>query len=140
MLPAALDRRMQELGERKDYLDAVEHEELLALATFTNERTLEKLQAELALREPKALDRARRDLHDQIETHKFIQFEFDRQRSDLKAHCARNAIRVMGDVPIYVAQDSSDVWAEPHMFDLEPDGRPRVIAGVPPDYFSATGQ
>ena len=46
----------------------------------------------------------------------------------------------MGDVPIYVAQDSSDVWAAPEMFDLEPDGKPRVIAGVPPDYFSATGQ
>jgi 4-alpha-glucanotransferase len=94
----------------------------------------------LALREPAALDRVRRGLHDKIETHKFIQFEFDREWADLKAHCARNGIRVMGDVPIYVAQDSSDVWAQREMFDLEPDGRPRVIAGVPPDYFSATGQ
>src|SRR5208337_865391 len=97
-------------------------------------------EPELALREPTALDKARRDLHEQIETNKFIQFEFDREWSDLKAHCGRNGIRVMGDVPIYVAQDSSDVWAEPGMFDLEPDGKPRVIAGVPPDYFSATGQ
>ena len=95
---------------------------------------------ELALREPAALDKARRDLREQIESNKFIQFEFERQWSELKAHCARNGIRVMGDVPIYVAQDSSDVWAAPDMFDLEPDGKPRVIAGVPPDYFSATGQ
>jgi 4-alpha-glucanotransferase len=94
----------------------------------------------LALREPAALEKARRDLHDRVETNKFIQFEFDREWLDLKAHCGRNGIRVMGDVPIYVAQDSSDVWAQPEMFDLEPDGRPRVIAGVPPDYFSATGQ
>jgi len=94
----------------------------------------------LALREPAALDRARQGLRDKIETNKFIQFEFDREWSDLKAHCARNGIRVMGDVPIYVAQDSSDVWAQREMFDLEPDGKPRVIAGVPPDYFSATGQ
>ena len=71
---------------------------------------------------------------------KFIQFEFDRQWSELKAHCGRNRIRIMGDMPIYVAQDSSDVWAAPGMFDLNPDGTPRVIAGVPPDYFSATGQ
>jgi 4-alpha-glucanotransferase len=97
-------------------------------------------EPELALREPAALDKARRDLHEQIESNKFIQFEFDRQWSDLKAHCARNGIRVMGDVPIYVAQDSSDVWAEPGLFDLETHGKPRVIAGVPPDYFSATGQ
>jgi len=94
----------------------------------------------LALRDSVALDRARRELHEQIEANKFIQFEFDREWSDLKAHCARNRIRVMGDVPIYVAQDSSDVWAQPELFDLNPDGTPRVIAGVPPDYFSATGQ
>ncbi len=97
-------------------------------------------EPELALREPAALDKARRNLHDQIETHKFIQFEFEREWSDLKAHCARNGIRVMGDVPIYVAQDSSDVWAQRDLFDLEANGKPRVIAGVPPDYFSATGQ
>jgi len=95
---------------------------------------------ELALREPAALERSRCDLHELIEANKFIQFEFDREWTDLKAHCARNGIRVMGDVPIYVAQDSSDVWAEPELFDLNPDGTPRVIAGVPPDYFSATGQ
>jgi 4-alpha-glucanotransferase len=97
-------------------------------------------EREFALREPAALDRARRDLHEQIEANKFIQFEFEREWSDLKAHCGRNGIRVMGDVPIYVAQDSSDVWAQPELFDLNPDGTPRVIAGVPPDYFSATGQ
>lgn len=97
-------------------------------------------EPELALREPTALHKARRNLHDRIETNKFIQFEFDREWSDLKAHCARNGIRVMGDVPIYVAQDSSDVWAAPGLFDLGADGKPRVIAGVPPDYFSATGQ
>jgi len=97
-------------------------------------------EPEVALREPAALDRARRELHELIEANKFIQFEFDCEWADLKAHCTRNGIRVMGDVPIYVAQDSSDVWAEPNLFDLNPDGTPRVIAGVPPDYFSATGQ
>jgi 4-alpha-glucanotransferase len=93
-----------------------------------------------ALRDPPALNEARRDLRDEIERQKFIQFEFDRQWCDLKAHCARNGIRTMGDVPIYVALDSSDVWSHPEIFELLPDGNPRVIAGVPPDYFSATGQ
>ena len=72
---------------------------------------------ELALREPAAIEKARLDLNQKIECNKFIQFEFDQQWSDLKAHCERNGIRVMGDVPIYVAQDSSDVWAAPEMFD-----------------------
>ena len=93
-----------------------------------------------ALREPAALDQARADLREEIECNKFIQFEFERQWSELKTYCNQNHIRIMGDVPIYVAQDSSDVWARPEMFELNQDGTPRVIAGVPPDYFSATGQ
>ena len=94
-----------------------------------------------ALRDAAALERgAARDLREEIECQKFIQFEFERQWCELKAHCARNGIRLMGDVPIYVAHDSSDVWAHPELFELLPDGKPRVIAGVPPDYFSATGQ
>ena len=78
-----------------------------------------------ALREPAALDEARRDLHDEIERQKFIQFEFERQWRDLKAHCARNGIRLMGDVPIYVALDSADVWAHPELFELAPTAQPR---------------
>jgi len=93
-----------------------------------------------ALRDPEALEEARRDLREEIARQKFIQFEFGRQWCDLKAHCARNSIRIMGDVPIYVALDSSDVWAHREMFELLADGKPRVVAGVPPDYFSATGQ
>jgi 4-alpha-glucanotransferase len=97
-------------------------------------------EPELALREPAALERVRGALHEQIEASKFVQFELEREWQDLKAHCGRNGIRVMGDMPIYVAQDSSDVWAQPEMFELNPDGTPRVVAGVPPDYFSSTGQ
>jgi 4-alpha-glucanotransferase len=93
-----------------------------------------------ALRDPVALAEARRDLHDEIECQKFIQFEFERQWTELKVRCGRNGIRLMGDLPIYVAQDSSEVWSHPELFDLLSDGTPRVIAGVPPDYFSGTGQ
>ncbi len=93
-----------------------------------------------ALRDATALEEARRGLHANIERQKFIQFEFERQWSELKAHCEQIGIRLMGDVPIYVALDSSDVWSHPEMFELLPDGKPRVVAGVPPDYFSATGQ
>ena len=94
----------------------------------------------LRLREPAALEQARTQLSDDIECNKFIQFEFERQWLELKAHCTRNEIRIMGDMPIYVALDSADVWSHRELFELQPDGRPRVVAGVPPDYFSATGQ
>jgi len=99
-----------------------------------------KWPSELRSREPAALKAAIRDLHPEIERHKFIQFEFARQWAELRGYCSDRRIRIMGDVPIYVALDSSDVWAHPELFELMPNGSPRVIAGVPPDYFSATGQ
>ncbi|MBI1747925.1 MAG: 4-alpha-glucanotransferase [Acidobacteria bacterium] len=72
--------------------------------------------------------------------HQFIQFEFFRQWRRLKMYCNQKGIEIIGDIPIFVAHDSADVWSHPHLFDLDHDGNPRTIAGVPPDYFSATGQ
>jgi 4-alpha-glucanotransferase len=71
---------------------------------------------------------------------KFVQFEFFREWGYLKRYCVERNISIIGDLPIFVAHDSADVWANPGMFDLNEDGTPRSIAGVPPDYFSATGQ
>lgn len=112
----------------------------MALKQVHNYVSWTQWEPKYAQRAPAAMEQARRDLRQEIEQQKFIQFEFDRQWCDLKEHCARNGIRMLGDVPIYVALDSSDVWSHPELFDLLPDGNPRVIAGVPPDYFSATGQ
>ncbi len=72
--------------------------------------------------------------------HKFIQFEAFREWGLLKDYCNDRGIQIIGDLPIFVAHDSADVWANPELFDLDRGGRPRCIAGVPPDYFSATGQ
>ena len=77
---------------------------------------------------------------EQIRTHKYWQYEFFRQWQELKTRCQQHSIQIMGDVPIYVAHDSADVWAHQELFRLNEDGRAAVIAGVPPDYFSATGQ
>src|SRR5262249_9458963 len=71
---------------------------------------------------------------------KFRQFLFDRQWADLRGYALRQGVRFIGDMPIFVALDSADVWANPHLFLLDRDRRPTVQAGVPPDYFSATGQ
>ncbi|OUL17570.1 4-alpha-glucanotransferase [Nostoc sp. 106C] len=98
-------------------------------------------EPELAKREPQAIDQARRQLTAEIFFHKFIQFEFFRQWSELKTYANMSGIRIIGDIPIYVAHDSSDVWANPDIFCLDEEtGEPALMAGVPPDYFSATGQ
>ncbi|HEY1339771.1 MAG TPA: 4-alpha-glucanotransferase [Bryobacteraceae bacterium] len=76
----------------------------------------------------------------EVQYHRFVQFEFFREWCALKAYCADRGIRVMGDVPIYVAHDSADVWAHPELFQLDKRGNPLKVSGVPPDYFSATGQ
>jgi 4-alpha-glucanotransferase len=71
---------------------------------------------------------------------KFIQFEAFREWGSLKKYCNDRGIEIIGDLPIFVAHDSADVWANPDLFNLDEKGRPRLIAGVPPDYFSETGQ
>ncbi len=91
-------------------------------------------------REPAALASAVERLSDQIEAQKFYQFLFFRQWFALKAHCNERGIKFVGDVPIFVAHDSADVWTNPDQFKLNQNGTPIVVAGVPPDYFSATGQ
>ena len=94
----------------------------------------------LVRREPATVAAAKTSLHEDIEAHKFAQFLFFKQWFELKAHCNERGIRLIGDVPIFVAQDSADVWTNPEQFKLDGNGLPTVVAGVPPDYFSATGQ
>ena len=83
---------------------------------------------------------ARQCCADKVEEICFIQYLFFRQWEALRVYARARGIRIMGDVPIYVAYDSADVWSHPEMFHLDEDGRPITVAGVPPDYFSATGQ
>lgn len=94
----------------------------------------------LARREQSALNSAREHLHDEIEAQKFYQFLFFKQWAALKSYCHEHSIKLVGDIPIFVARDSSDVWMNPQEFKLDQAGNPTVVAGVPPDYFSATGQ
>jgi 4-alpha-glucanotransferase len=95
---------------------------------------------ELVERRAAALDQARRELKDQIDQVRFAQFLLFRQAEQLKAYAHRKGISLIGDLPFFVSPDSSDVWAHPELFLLDEQHRPRVLAGVPPDYFSAHGQ
>lgn len=94
----------------------------------------------LAFREPEALKKFTEQNREAIDLTEFTQFIFFRQLTALSEYCAGLGITMMGDVPIYVAWDSADVWSHPYLFDLNDDGRPRCVSGVPPDYFSSTGQ
>ena len=96
--------------------------------------------APLARRQPSALAEARAALADRVEAHRFFQYVFLRQWLDLRAYANARGVQVIGDMPIFVSHDSADVWAHPDLFKLRPDGEPSVVAGVPPDAFSATGQ
>jgi 4-alpha-glucanotransferase len=96
--------------------------------------------SELVARKPAALARWRAKLATEVRFHQFVQFLFDTQMKELRKHCAGKGIGLIGDIPIFVALDSADVWARPELFFLDRRGRPTCVAGVPPDYFSATGQ
>jgi 4-alpha-glucanotransferase len=96
--------------------------------------------AELVRRVPAALAQARRDLAAQIDQVRFAQFLLFRQAGRLKEHARAKGLRLIGDLPFFVSPDSSDLWANPELFLLDEQYRPRFVAGVPPDYFSATGQ
>jgi len=97
-------------------------------------------EAPLARREPRALDTARRELASEIEFAEWTQFVFFRQWQRVRTEASRRGIRIVGDLPIYLAHDSADVWAHRDLFALDAGGLPERVAGVPPDYFSETGQ
>ncbi len=94
----------------------------------------------LVRRDPATCARWREEMADGIGFHEFVQYEFESQWRALRLACQEKGIRLIGDVPIFVAHDSADVWAHPDLYDLDELGMPRFMAGVPPDYFSETGQ
>ncbi|HVQ01929.1 MAG TPA: 4-alpha-glucanotransferase, partial [Burkholderiaceae bacterium] len=94
----------------------------------------------LARREPAALREVDIAHGERIQFWKFCQWRFYSQWQRLRNHAHRRGVKIIGDAPIFIALHSAEVWARPDLFELGPDGRPKVVAGVPPDLFSATGQ
>lgn len=95
---------------------------------------------DLKERNAQALAGARNKHADGLQKERFLQFIFFKQWNGLKRYCNDKGIKIIGDIPIYVSHDSADVWAHPGIFKLDADRRPSFVAGVPPDYFSKTGQ
>lgn len=94
----------------------------------------------LKFRDQDALNWARHHLADDIHFYRFVQFLFYHQWMELKAYANNNDIKIIGDIPLYVALDSADAWANPELFDFDEQRNPITVSGVPPDYFSDTGQ
>jgi len=95
---------------------------------------------DLRLCEPAALADAKRVLADEVRFHQFQQYIFDRQWTALKAYANSKGVGLMGDIPIFIAYDSADVWAHRTLFLLDREGAPKVVSGCPPDFFNAAGQ
>lgn len=95
---------------------------------------------DIKMREPEAMKRWQDELKDEIKFVKFVQYIFFRQWDRFHRYCNKNGIQIIGDIPIYVSPDSADVWAQPELFELDEQRNPKRVAGVPPDYFSKTGQ
>jgi len=135
-------------GVRRDY-DGFQHfasvwlEDYALFAALRDEHKgveWNRWPAGLAKREPAALEGARRRVGERIYAHKFFQYVFFQQWLRLKKYANERGVRVVGDMPIFVAHNSADVWSRPRLFKLKEDGGPSVVAGVPPDAFSETGQ
>jgi 4-alpha-glucanotransferase len=107
---------------------------------FGSDKSWTQWDKPLLRRNPVALARAREEFAGDIECQKYWQFVFYRQWVDLRRHCAARGIRIMGDIPIYVSHESADVWSHPRQFLLDQHGNATSVSGVPPDYFSKTGQ
>lgn len=140
--------QFQNKTENLDYLKfCLEHQGWLddyclfrALKSYHDEAPWNQWEQAAAIRKISALDYYRKILEEDIDYHKFLQFEFFRQWTELKGYANRNGIDIIGDLPIYVSHDSSDVWKHPELFHLDSNGNPVKVAGVPPDEFSRTGQ
>ncbi len=95
---------------------------------------------DIKLRRPEAVELYRKELSEEMRFVKFVQYIFFRQWDRFHRYCNKNGIQIIGDIPIYVSPDCADVWAQPELFQLDERRNPSRVAGVPPDYFSATGQ
>ena len=124
--------------DEKAWLD--DYALFMAIAEHHNNQEWSLWPADLVHRNQQALSRAKIEYADEIGFWKFCQWCFAHQWSRLKEYANEHGIWIIGDVPIFVAYQCADVWAHQELFELDENGRPLVVAGVPPDYFSETGQ
>jgi len=142
------NQRFQEQPKGREYQDFQEENKswltnyafFMALKDYFQGLPWNKWNTDIAFRQERALQDYQLLLQDEINYQYFLQFKFFTQWSKLKNYAHSRGIKIIGDLPIFIAADSSDAWANPHLFALDSWGNPTKVAGVPPDYFSETGQ
>ena len=112
----------------------------MALKDAHGGASFQEWEDELRLRDEKALTKAKTTYANDIAFYEWLQYEFFRQWKELRAYANKEGIQIIGDIPIYIAADSADVWCNPGLFQIDKDGRPKAVAGCPPDAFSEKGQ
>ena len=136
-------------GDRQSEFDAFARAESFWLDDFSLFSAIQEKEGtsdwtrwsqELRTRQPDAVNGAQKCFANCMRYHQFVQWQFSVQWKELRAYCTSQGIRLIGDIPLFVSHQSADVWAHPGLFKLDADGNPTVVAGVPPDYFSTTGQ
>lgn len=111
-----------------------------ALKKHFGDKSWECWETDIRMREPEAMKRYGKLLEEDIRFYGFLQLMFKRQWKKLRAYAKKKGIKLIGDIPIYVAFDSADAWSHPELFQFDKEGRPKAVAGCPPDAFSETGQ
>jgi 4-alpha-glucanotransferase len=112
----------------------------MSVKEFHNGVAWPEWEETIAFRKGNAVEKWKEKLYDEVNYYKFIQFIFDKQWNNLKEYVHKSGIKIIGDLPIFIAYDSSDLWSNKEQFTVRKDGSLEFVAGVPPDYFSATGQ
>jgi len=125
-------------GKHKDWLE--DFALFMAAKDFHNGDVWSKWDKGLIHRTENALNEWKEKLSDDIQYHKFVQFNFFKQWKAVRDYANNNGIKIIGDMPIFIAYDSADLWANKEIFSVDEDGKLDTVAGVPPDYFSPTGQ
>ena len=125
-------------AENSSWLD--DYSLYISLKNHFNGLPWNEWEDDIRTRKESAINKYKAELANEIEYHNFIQFQFFTQWNNVKKYANDNGIKIIGDIPIFVAVDSSDAWANPEIFLFDPELKPVKVAGVPPDYFSATGQ
>ena len=125
-------------AENSSWLD--DYSLYISLKNHFNGLPWNEWEDDIRTRKEAAINKYKAELANEIEYHNFIQFLFFTQWNNVKKYANDNGIKIIGDIPIFVAVDSSDAWANPEIFLFDPELKPVKVAGVPPDYFSATGQ
>lgn len=132
------DREFVKFVQSKDWL--ADYSLFMSLKDYFEGTAWNHWDKDIVLRNSSTIEHFRILLKEEIQYHNFIQYTFFKQWNQLRQYANEKGIKIIGDLPIFISYDSSDAWANPHLFKLDQKGEPIAVAGVPPDYFSETGQ